>query len=395
MSNIAVRSLRVASVLFAIASLAQAQTFTRLKVFVNPPDPNSALVVGKNGVFYGTTAPTETSGGTIFTATTGGNLKILHGFPTLASHGIAPQGPLTLDSTGNVYGATTYGGSMDEGVVFKINPQGVETVIISFSGTQGYYPNGGLVLNSGTLYGTTFWGGQLDCNNGSGCGVVYQVATTGQFQVIYTFLGGGDGAFPEGGLIQDSAGNLYGTTNAGGAFGFGTVFKLTTSGVKTILHSFDGNDGAYPVGQLLLDSEGNLYGVANQGGTDQVGTAYKIDSSGTFSVLFNFDGGTNGAYPGGGLVEDAGGNLYGTTSRGGDNNCNNGGPGCGVIYEINSSGVESVLHTFTGPDGIGANAPLTLVNGTLYGTATFGGNLKYQCEPTGSLGCGTMFKLTP
>ena len=199
----------------------------------------------------------------------------------------------------------------------------------------------------------------------------------GRFGVDYAFKGS-DGAAPTATLIQDAAGNLYGTTSSGGA-GFGVVFKLSTANHETVLHAFSGPDGAIPYGALVKDAAGNLYGTTSAGGTSGLGTVFKIDTSGTESVLHSFTGNPDGASPYAGLVMDNSGNLYGTTESGGVSNL-------GTIFQIDRNGAETVLHSFAGQpsDGADPKAGLTLdPNGNLYGT-TFSG---------GSAGFGTAYQL--
>ncbi len=201
--------------------------------------------------------------------------------------------------------------------------------------------------------------------------------------VLYSFGGGTDGGFPFGDLIMDSAGNLYGTTLTGGAAsgGCGTVFKLTLSGAETVFHSFNcDTDGSDPTSRLTADSAGNLYGTTNFGGASGVGTVYKLTPSGTFSVLYSFSGSPDGAIPEGRLIADSAGNLYGTTLQGGTD-C---GAGCGTVFSITPNGTGTVLYSFAYTDGAFPHAGLIADNaGNLYGT-TGGG---------GASGNGTVFKL--
>jgi uncharacterized repeat protein (TIGR03803 family) len=213
-------------------------------------------------------------------------------------------------------------------VVFKIDPSGNETVLYSFTGgVDGGYPYGGSLLlgPDGSLYGTTTFGG-------SGFGVVFKVDSSGHETVLYTFTGGADGAYPNG-VIRDSAGNLYGTANGGGASGAGVVYKLDLSGHETVLYTFTGEaDGAYPSG-VIRDSAGNFYSTASNGGDLSCnapygcGVVFKVDPSGNETVLYAFTGGADGEYPNAGLIFGPEGNLYGTTAFGGQTNA-------GVVFEI-------------------------------------------------------------
>ena len=222
------------------------------------------------------------------------------------------------DPAGNLYGTTYSGGTSNYGTVFKIDTSGNETVLYSFTGrADGRTPYAGLVRDqAGRLYGTTYNGGLRTAMCTSGCGVVFEVNANGQEKVLHYFTGGADGALPIGGLIRDEAGNLYGTTQMGGASGSGTVFKLDATGVETVLYSFAGvPDGQYPFAGLIRDSAGNLYGTTSNGGAIGFGTVFKLDAAGHETVLYSFTGGSDGGSPQAPLLRDKNGNLYGTTFR--------------------------------------------------------------------------------
>jgi len=275
--------------------------------------------------------------------------------------------------------------------VFEVTPSGNETVLYSFAGApDGAYPGagGGLVFDAnGNLYGTTTAGG--DNNNGT----VFEVTPSGKETVLYSFCPDypycTDGYDPNGGLVFDKKGNLYGTTPYGGV-GPGTVFKVTPSGKETVLHSFaGGRDGDFPYAGPVFDKKGNLYGTTGSGGANGKGIVFKVTPSGKETVLYSFcsrSGCTDGNGPPAGLVFDKKGNLYGTTEYGGDSSC--GAPyGCGVVFEVTPSGKETVLYRFTG-DSDGWNPLAGLVfdkKGSLYGTTYNGGTTNH----------GTVFKLTP
>jgi uncharacterized repeat protein (TIGR03803 family) len=256
-------------------------------------------------------------------------------------------------------------------------------VLYSFGdGSDGGIPYANPVLDGqGSLYGTASSGGDHSCN----CGVVFKVDDSGQEVLLHTFTGGSDGATPYGGLAFDKRGNLYGTTNLGGAgCNCGTVFELSPDGTEKILHAFaGGNDGAYPYydSGVLPDKRGSLYGVTYEGGGScNCGTIYKIDSGGHETVLYAFAGAGDGAYPQSTLIADKSGNLYGTTKYGGASDA-------GSVFElatdntettlfkITPAGGELVLHAFTaGTDGDQPFAPLFPGRkNELYGTATGGG----------------------
>jgi uncharacterized repeat protein (TIGR03803 family) len=236
---------------------------------------------------------------------------------------------LIRDSAGNLYGTSEGGGDWGKGAVFKLDATGNVTVLHSFSGgPDGDDPTAGLVQDTaGDYYGTTFLGGA------SGYGVVFKLGTAGHETVLHSFTGGADGANPLGGVVLDPEGNLYGTTFNGGSgkylacFGgpCGVVFKLDPSGRETVLHSFKGPDGDCPVA-LIRDVEGNLYGVTKYGGAGY-GVVFKLDTTGTETVLYTFKGLEDGSTPVAGVIRDAAGNLYGTTQLGGAF-------GAGVVFKL-------------------------------------------------------------
>jgi uncharacterized repeat protein (TIGR03803 family) len=251
------------------------------------------------------------------------------------------------------------------------------TLLYSFTGkSDGGIPQGGLVRDpAGNLYGTTSQGGLLRDCAGFGCGVVFEVDPTGKETVLHRFKGP-DGALPVGSLLLDEAGNLYGAAS-GGASGIGVVFKVDKSGKETVLHNFKGSDGALPLGSLIRDGEGNLYGATFAGGVGNCfmgkgcGVVFKLDKTGKETVLYAFTGGSDGGEPqrGGALIRDKAGNLYGTTVQGGVN-CDNQSFGCGVVFKLDKTGKETVLYTFTGgSDGAEPLGGLTRDQaGNLYGS---------------------------
>jgi uncharacterized repeat protein (TIGR03803 family) len=314
--------------------------------------------------------------------------------------GDAPFAGLTPDAAGNFYGTTYSGGNNGCeggcGIIFKLDETGNETVLYTFWGRHGKSPAAGLVRDAaGNLYGTTQNGGSTGCADHIGCGVVFKLDETGKETVLYTFTGGSDGAYPEAGLILDAAGNFYGTTMGGGregcTFGCGTVFKLDKTGKETVLYSFKGgSDGEYPEAGLILDAAGNFYGTTTGGGRERegctyygCGTVFKLDKTGKETVLHRFGSKKDGANPQAGLVRDAAGNLYGTTFWGGS--------GTGTVFKVAKSGEETVLYSFKGGEGDGANPEAGLIldaSGNLYGT-TYGGGSS-NCSP---YACGAVFML--
>jgi uncharacterized repeat protein (TIGR03803 family) len=265
-------------------------------------------------------------------------------------------------------------------------------------------PMGNLTLDAaGNLYGTT-GSGRGSCSGGFACGVVWKLkpnpAGTWTVSILHVFRGA-DGQHPAAGLVLDKAGNLYGTTDEGGASGLGVVFKLKPNPdgtwTESVLHSFAGGAGGnQPAAGLVFDTAGNLYGTTGTGGAPVDGVVFKLkpnpDGTWTESVLHSFTGGADGRYPAAAPIFDVAGNLYSTTQLGGDfTSCPY---GCGVVFKLkpNPDGIwtESVLHSFTGgAEGSEPFAGLTLDGGNLYGTTLGGGS---GC---GGFGCGVVFKLEP
>jgi uncharacterized repeat protein (TIGR03803 family) len=357
----------------------------------NGPDgeqPQAGLI-NVNGTLYGTTDYGGKYGsGTVFSITTGGSEKVLHSFKGGAD-GSSPQSGL-LDVNGTLYGTTSLGGGLGGsgclgygcGTVYRVSLTGAEKVLHSFAGgSDGAGPMAGLIDVNDTLYGTTSGGGS------SKSGTVYSISTTGSEKVLYSFAGGSDGAGPDGGLTN-VRGTLFGTTfGCGGSTCYGTVYSVSTSGSEKVLHSFGtGGDGGNPMGDLL-DVKGTLYGTTSAGGgAHSRGTVYNISTTGVETVLYDFrtaHDARDGETPYAGLI-DVKGTLYGTTDQGG------GAPLGGVVYSVSTAGAETVLHRFVnGSEGAHPWAGLVNVKGTLYGTTLEGGS---GCSGGG---CGTIFALTP
>ncbi len=339
--------------------------------------PLSAVIMDASGNLYGTTSEGGLHGnGTVYKVTPSGEEVVLHSFKGGRSDGAFPIASLVRDNTGNLYGTTTDGGAAGFGTVFKVAEDGAETVLHSFgeSADDGRYPSAGLVRDSaGNLYGTTEDGGAL------GFGTIFKVTESGEETVLHSFAGNPtDGQYPIANLTRDANGNLYGTTELGGSANDGTVFKLDAAGSETLLFNFEGGStGANPFGGVIRDSSGNLYGAATYG-AHGVGLVFKLSPLGVETVLHKFTGGTDGAYPSAGVIRDSSGNLFGTAEFGGDF-------GAGVVFEVSSSGTFSTVHSFSGSDGADILTGLLLDSaGNLYGTATEGG----------ANGQGTVFKLS-
>jgi uncharacterized repeat protein (TIGR03803 family) len=382
----------------SMAQMASPPSFSLLYQFKSGRDgssPYSSLILDAQGNLYGTTMIDGAySYGTVFKISPQGNETVLHSFTGTGGDGATPVAPLIMDAAGNLYGTTEYGGLYGYecgpngcGTVFKISPAGKETVLYRFTGipnVDGMNPEQGLVRDSnGNLYGTTAQGGIY--MYGNGYGTVFKIDSMGKETVLHSFNPFAppfdDGAFPLGGsLLRDSAGNLYGTTYFGGLGSFGTVFKVDATGLVSILYNFAGSaDGAYPYGTLVRDTAENLYGVTNLGGAFGGGTVFRLDTNNGETILHSFGGSGDGAPPSGGLVGDRAGNLYGTTLQGVKSSF-------GAVFKLTSSGKETILHNFSGKDG---NGPGWCVvrdsKGNLYGTTQYGG----------AYGGGVVYKVTP
>jgi len=291
----------------------------------------------------------------------------------------SPKCNLVRDTAGNMYGTTFSGGSHNLGAVFMATPAGVESVIYNFAGgADGSHPVAGLFRDAktGNLFGTTVYGGAT--NNGT---VFVLNPTTGTETVLYSFKGGQDGANPYSSVVRAGT-TVFGTTYNGGAFGYGTVFKVTAAGKEAVLHSFNSAfptlDGSYPYAGLVLN-KGIFYGTTTLGGASNLGTVFSITKTGSYALIYSFKGGSpDGQTPNGGVAFDKSGNIYGTTYAGGQDNA-------GVVYVL-SGGAETVLHHFArnGADGMNSYASLIFIKGSFYGTTLQGG----------SANAGTVFKIT-
>ena len=405
--------------------------------------PNAGLTLDVEGNLYGTT-PYGGMQGMVYKLDPAGQETTLYSFVP-APGGTKPVAGVRRDSAGNLYGVTQLGGAANWGVVYKINREGHERALYSFTGgADGGFPETPPVVDTkGNVYGTTFVGGSAaglagfgvlfridkadqytvlhtftggaDGGNAGGLaldaagniygaasygvaegGVIFKQNPAGQETVLYSFTGGTDGGGPNG-VILDSQGNIYGSTYGGGTYGFGVVYKLDTSGKQTVLYSFPGGPGgASPAGSLFRDTAGNLYGTTTEGGgaVDEAGSGvvFQVAADGAYTVLYRFTGQADGGNPFSGVVGDAAGNLYGTSRDGGSTSCSG---GCGVVYKVTPSGQETVLHSFTGgADGQNPYASLVLDGaGNLYGTTPWGGNGGFGAVSFS--GGGVVFKVVP
>jgi uncharacterized repeat protein (TIGR03803 family) len=348
-------------------------------------DPAAAPIIGKDGMLYGTTHyGGANGGGTVFAVDPQKNNAetVLWSFPGRTDDGANPSTSLVEDKKQNLFGTTPYGGAHDgAGTVFEISKADVETVIYNFCSLQncadGEEPMANLVLDSkGNMYGTTIYGGEW------GYGTVFKVTPKGAESVLYSFCPKTDcydGAHPASGLVADKNGNLYGTTPNGGANGDGVIFEIASNGSESTLYSFCSQqncaDGDTPEAGLTMDASGNLYGTTYYGGADGDGTLFEYSAAGKESILYSFCSDfecPDGASPDAGLAIDKTGNLYGTTYFGGEH-------GDGAAFEYTpKSKKESVLYSFCSvnncADGNNPIAGLAVnKSGNVFGTTPGGG----------------------
>lgn len=354
---------------------AQAQTFRVLYNFAGSADggdPYASLIRDTAGNLYSTVDYGGTSfAGAVFKVTPNGTETVRYSF-TGGADGAYPFSAVVRDGAGNLYGTTSMGGSANAGVVFKVDPSGTETVLHSFTGgADGIIPIGGLLRDAaGNLYGTTSQGGS------SNDGVLFKISPRGKETILHTFTGGAkDGKYPSyTSLLMDALGTLYGVTEEGGTADGGIVYKLSKTGKLTVLHSFTGGttDGCNVLGTPFMDQNGNIYGTTSSCGTHKLGTVWKLTKYGKERVLHSFAGGvSDGEYPLAGVIVDANGNLYGNTETGGKTNV-------GTVYEITNSGKFILLHSFDGTDGkYPYGSFVQNAKGTLFGTTQNGGSIGY------------------
>jgi uncharacterized repeat protein (TIGR03803 family) len=361
------------------AQIYRESTLASFPAIANGPVlPTGGLIIDKADHLYGSSQGGVNNLGAIFEVMPEGDVSVLHSFN--GTDGSYPEVNPVRDRAGNLYGTTSQGGASADcpcGTVFKLTRAGELTTLHSFTG--GYaYPSALTLDAAGNLYGFEYAGNA----NGS----IFKIAADGTFSVVYTFCSlnnCADGSAPMGCLILSAAGNLYGTTNRGGQFNQGTVFELTPEYAETVLYSFSGGgDGGNPIGKLTQDAEGNMYGETYGGGltpsSAPSGTVFKITPTGVESVLYSFCQSTNcrdGARPLGPLVLDDFGTLYGTTILGGAQNS-------GVVFKVTTAGIESVQQDLT----IAADGG----NGAVLDRA---GNVYVEIYSGGKSGQGSVVKL--
>ena len=348
-------------------------------------------------------------------ALTAQTLTTLHTFD--GTDGEIPYTALVQAANGNLYGTTEVGGARGLGTAFEITPSGTFTLLYSFCSqsdcTDGSNPSALVQASNGDFYGTTAYGGASDnCESAhNGCGTIFKITPSGTLTTLYSFclqIGCADGEYPSAGLVQATDGNLYGTTYAGGAKLYGTVFRVSPSGMLTTLYSFCSEtgcrDGRTPLGGLTEATNGDFYGTTQYGGADSscldsnhgCGTIFRISPSGTLTSLYSFCSRSNcvdGGLPEGALLQATNGNFYGTTFGGGANGND------GTVFKISPTGTLTTLYSFCSQsnctDGLWPNAALVQgTDGNFYGTTTFGGVVSGFCHSLAT-GCGTLFKIIP
>ena len=417
MKSVASTVVSVCAAILLLAASSSAQTEKTLYRFQAGDGvfPNANLVADAAGNLYGTNVYggayadgavfemlRPTAPGQPWTQT------VLHSFD--GADGINPIGGVIFDSAGNLYGATFLGGSSNYGTVYELSPPSsggatwTLTVLYNFQGSpDAGQPADSLTFDAkGNLYGTTEYDGVC-------CGTVFELSppsvSGGAWteSVLYSYTGGTDGMEPVGGVVLDAAGNLYGTTFAGGhtppcTNACGIVFRLSPPGApgaswtETVLHRFKGKlDGIQPFGGVIF-SHGFLYGTTSGGGTSSAGTVYQmVPATGEKKIIYNFGVLFDGQGPSSSLAVDKAGNLYGTTNSGGTAND-------GTVFRLSPQAdgtwAETVLYSFLDQgDGYAPFAGVTVHKSVLYGTTTLGGSA--ACNAPGGHGCGTVFQLIP
>jgi len=339
-----------------------------------------SLARGADGAFYGTTyLGGFADAGTIFRITSGGTFATVLGFKG-GTNGLFPTGGVTFGNDTTLYGVCASGGDYGYGTVYRLTPDGTLTTLYSFMNhDDGSQPSAGLLQASdGALYGTAYFGGL----SGNGDGTVFRITTNGVLTVLATFLGGDDGANPGSRLVQGRDGALYGTTtlagiNAYGVVSQGTLFRLTMEGAFTTLVPFVGTNGTSPAADLMLGNDGAIFGTTFGGGAGNAGTIFRVGTNGTFSTFVSLII-TNGQAPQSALLQAKDGVWYGTTTSGGTG-------GAGTVFRLGTNGSLTTLVAFNGTNGASPHAALTLgSDGSVYGVTAYGG----------ASNCGTVFKLT-
>lgn len=312
--------------------------------------------------------------GAVTTATGQSNYTVLHNFGMTRTETQAPyeSGIIAQGRDGNLFSA---GGTFYLGAAFRISPAGSFVPMHTFSRSDGQLPSGGLTLGSnGWLYGTTVYGGQTIW------GTIFKMRYSGEVTTLHSFDDSTNGGSPWAPPIQSLSGDFYGTTRGTTTYNYGSLYRISNTGVFTLLHAMSWSDGAHAFGPLVQATNYWFYGTALEGGANYLGTLFRVSSKGDFEVLFNFDG-AHGANPMAGLIQGTNGSFYGVTMGGGAY-------GLGALFEMTPNHTVKVLHSFLGGSVDGSTPEGGIVqasDGNLYGTTSDGG------EHQG----GVLFRLTP
>ena len=353
--------------------------------------PYGPLIADNTGNLYGTTSAGGAFGlGVVFQLSPSGTESVLYSFKGGAD-GANPYSGLAFDPSGNLVGTTANGGGSTQcgdvgcGTVFKLAPNGAETVLHAFclgkrTCKDGISPYAGVTLDTaGNIYGTTQYG-SIDTHLDNG--IVFMVKPTGQEKIVWSFGGGGDGAHPVAGVFLDGKYGILGTTATSGS-GAGTIYRIQPSGLETLLYVFK-DLGLPPESGLTPDTDGHFFGTTANGGS--LGTVYKLTLPRHLDTLHTFGGNGGDGFEGHAGVAYYNGHLFGVSIGGGG-----GPPYTGTIFQLSPSGDETILHWFTGsPDGDYPDATPLVANGNLYGTTAWGGN-----TGCGGRGCGTVYRYGP
>jgi len=310
---------------------------------------SAGLILANDGNFYGTSWQGD-HGGVVYQLTPGGVVNVVYNFCSEANcaDGGEPFSPVIQAANLQFYGTTFDGGDKGYGTVYAVDYSGAFTRLHSFSFKDGAGPVGGLAqAKNGNFYGTTLYGGAHSA------GTVFEITAARKFTTLYSFCSQkrcGDGSGPYAGLVQASDGSFYGTTRDGGAYGHGTLFRITAVGKLTTLYSFCSQkncaDGAEPYAGVIQATDGNFYGVTSKGGANNWGTIFRITRSGELTTLHSFCSladCTDGAEPIGGLLQASNGDLYGTTAEGGADES-------GTVFRLSLSSTTSAEEMQPGRD---------------------------------------------